>query len=71
TRGYVTVADVVSSLFYMLTPPVSQTEYQVLPEDVRRHVDATYFAHVTGKAGEEKKGVKRVDFLQGRTRFSG
>ncbi|KAJ7586314.1 hypothetical protein C8J56DRAFT_944357 [Mycena floridula] len=70
-KSYVTVWDVVSSLFYTLTPAVSRTEYQALPEDVRRRVDAAYFARVRGKAGEEKKGVKRVDFLQGRTRFRG
>ncbi|KAJ7764150.1 hypothetical protein DFH07DRAFT_882261 [Mycena maculata] len=76
--GCVTVLDVLAAVYAGLRPAVARAEYDALPSGgAREKVDAAYFARCRLVAGgnareaEALKGVKRVDFLAGRTRFMG
>ncbi|KAJ7635846.1 hypothetical protein DFH06DRAFT_1220581 [Mycena polygramma] len=76
--GFVSVLDVLTSVYMSLRLTVRRSEYETLPEgDARHRVDAAYFARCALLADEEErriealKGVKRVDFLVGKTRFLG
>ncbi|KAJ7023641.1 hypothetical protein C8F04DRAFT_1133849 [Mycena alexandri] len=76
--GFVSVLDVFTSVYTSLRLAVQWAEYNALPSaDARRSVDDAYFARCRlvedkDERGIEKlKGIKRVDFLLGRTRFSG
>ncbi|KAJ7511298.1 hypothetical protein B0H11DRAFT_1954639 [Mycena galericulata] len=76
--GFVSVLDVVTSVYTSLRVAVRRAEYDALPSgDARQRVDKAYFARCRSVADEHErqietlKGVKRVDFLTGRTRFMG
>ncbi|KAF7341697.1 hypothetical protein MSAN_02068100 [Mycena sanguinolenta] len=76
--GFVSVLDVFTSVYTSLRLAVLRTEYETLPsDDARRSVDNAYFARCTLVADEEErkiealKGVKRIDFLAGKTCFLG
>ncbi|KAJ2922953.1 hypothetical protein H1R20_g14145, partial [Candolleomyces eurysporus] len=74
--SYVTVDDVLTAIYTHLRLPVNPLEYQRLDPQAKQAVDQAYFARV-GRADpalreqEAKKGVKRVDFLQGLNMFMG
>lgn len=77
----VTAQDVFSELYRALRTPITSQEYQaLLPSDrERRRVAAAYedrykHMHVRGEKeyeDEKRGGVRRVDFLMGKTRFRG
>ncbi|KAJ6534958.1 hypothetical protein B0H19DRAFT_1184524 [Mycena capillaripes] len=76
--GFVSVLDVFMSVYTSLRLAVGRSEYDTLASgDARRRVDDAYFtrcrllADVGERRIEALKGVKRVDFLAGRTRFLG
>ncbi|KAJ6485403.1 hypothetical protein C8R47DRAFT_538215 [Mycena vitilis] len=76
--GFVSVLDVFTSVYTSLRLNVRRSEYDTLPEgDARHRVNAAYFARCALLTDEEARriaaleGVKRVDFLQGKTRFLG
>ncbi|KAF8205864.1 hypothetical protein K438DRAFT_1715062 [Mycena galopus ATCC 62051] len=76
--GFVSVLDVFTSVYTSLRLAVWPAEYDALPSgDVRQSVDNAYFMRCTGLVDEEErrtealKGVKRVDFLAGKTSFLG
>ncbi|KAJ7231161.1 hypothetical protein B0H12DRAFT_1029610 [Mycena haematopus] len=76
--GFVSVLDVFTSVYTSLRLAVQRTEYETLPsDDARRSVDNAYFMRCTLVADEEErriealKGVKRIDFLAGKTCFLG
>ncbi|KAJ6554593.1 hypothetical protein B0H19DRAFT_948682 [Mycena capillaripes] len=76
--GFVSVLDVFMSVHTSLRLCVGRSEYDTLPSgDARRRVDDAYFtrcrlvADVEERRIEALKGVKRVDFLAGKTRFLG
>ncbi|KAJ7195797.1 hypothetical protein GGX14DRAFT_376649 [Mycena pura] len=76
--GVVCVLDVLRAVYSALRTAVRRAEYDSLGADgARQRVDAAYFARCRMLAGEEErqvevlKGVKRVDFLCGKTRFLG
>ncbi|KAJ7858353.1 hypothetical protein B0H14DRAFT_662084 [Mycena olivaceomarginata] len=76
--GFVSVLDVFMSVHTSLRIAARRVEYDTLPSgDVRRGVDNAYFRRCELLADEEERtrealqGVKRVDFLGGKTRFLG
>jgi hypothetical protein len=75
--AYVTVDDVLSTLYDELTPGVDPAHYADLPPGVRQFVDNAYFyrcAHirdVNERKHVEGRGVIKLDFLAGQTRFKG
>ncbi|KAJ7744737.1 hypothetical protein DFH07DRAFT_834234 [Mycena maculata] len=76
--GFVSVLDVFTSVYASLRLAVRRAEYDALPSgDARHSVDNAYFARCRAVADENErqietlKGVKRVDFLMGRTQFLG
>ncbi|KAJ7793873.1 hypothetical protein B0H14DRAFT_135030 [Mycena olivaceomarginata] len=76
--GFVSVLDVFTSVYTSLRIAVRRAEYDTLPSvDVRQSVDDAYFMRCRLLANEEErkiealKGVKRVDFLAGKTHFLG
>jgi hypothetical protein len=72
TPAYVTVADVLSTLYRALRLAVRQAEYDKLPSLEAKHsVNEAYQARCRGSEQELRKGVKRVDFLGTRKKFMG
>ncbi|KAJ6567965.1 hypothetical protein DFH09DRAFT_1155537 [Mycena vulgaris] len=76
--GFVSVLDVFTSVVTSLRLAVRRAEYDTLPSpEARRSVDEAYFTRCRQLAGEGErqiealKGVKRVDFLMGKTHFLG
>jgi hypothetical protein len=76
--AFVTVADVLASLHRTLRLAVHPDEYNALPSHEDKHkVNTAYESRCVriedpaAQAEEKRKGVKRVDFLMGRTRFLG
>ncbi|KAJ7342408.1 hypothetical protein DFH08DRAFT_874204 [Mycena albidolilacea] len=76
--GFVSVLDVFMSVHTSLRLAARRAEYDALPSgDVRQGVDNAYFMRCELLADEEQRrteaaqGVKRVDFLGGKTRFLG
>ncbi|KAJ7438177.1 hypothetical protein FB451DRAFT_1060463 [Mycena latifolia] len=76
--GFVSVLDVLTAVVTSLRLAVRRPEYETLPAgDARQSVDDAFFARCRLVADEgerrieESKGVKRVDFLMGKTRFLG
>jgi hypothetical protein len=76
--GFVSVLDVFMSVHTSLRLSARRAEYDALPSgDVRQGVDNAYFRRCELLADEEQRrteaaqGVKRVDFLGGKTRFLG
>jgi hypothetical protein len=75
---YVTVADVLSKLHRFLRTNITEAEFIGL-ETEKRKLRATeaYFRRCTRLQGlrgyreEKEQGMKRVDFLLGRTKFGG
>ncbi|KAF8816858.1 hypothetical protein BYT27DRAFT_7248019 [Phlegmacium glaucopus] len=73
----VTVNDVLSTLFHELTPGVDPAHYTDLPPEERQYVDNAYFyrcAHirdVNERKHAKARGVIKLDFLIGQTRFKG
>jgi hypothetical protein len=76
--AFITVADVLATLHRALRLAVHPNEYNALPSHEDKHkVNAAYehrylrIADPAAHEEEKRKGVKRVDFLMGRTRFLG
>ncbi|KAF8879373.1 hypothetical protein BD779DRAFT_1612904 [Infundibulicybe gibba] len=76
--SFVTVSDVLNTLYTALRLAVHPMEYGSLPSgEATRDVDAAYYrrcgriSEPRARQIEENKGVKRVDFLAGKTRFLG
>ncbi|KAJ7434340.1 hypothetical protein B0H11DRAFT_2118764 [Mycena galericulata] len=76
--GYVSVIDVLTSVYTSLRLAVRRPEYDALPSgDARQSVDDAYFTRCrllpdgSEREIEALKGIKRVDFLAGKTRFLG
>jgi hypothetical protein len=76
--AFVTVADVLLTIYCGLRLAVHPDEYNALPSHEDKHkVNAAYgnrYVRIADHAAceeEKRKGVKRVDFLMGRTRFLG
>ena len=75
--SYITVFDVLDTLYRFLRTNVLESEYRSLPPDVQRRVYAAYQNRCSRLRGsreryeERMKGVKRVDFLMESIRFQG
>ncbi|KAJ3486666.1 hypothetical protein NLI96_g4071 [Meripilus lineatus] len=73
----VTVYDVLYALSANLNLPVLRSEYSQLPDHLRPGVDRAYYARCDrilsqrDRDEEIRRGVRRVDFLAGRTTFKG
>ncbi|KDQ54310.1 hypothetical protein JAAARDRAFT_196670 [Jaapia argillacea MUCL 33604] len=75
---YVTVSDVLHQIYSSLRTPVNRGEYDGLDKKMRHEVEESWrarYRRVRGgdaeKEEERRKGVKRVDWLVGRTMFAG
>lgn len=74
---YVTVNDVLSTLYHELTKGVDPAHYADLPFVERRCVDNAYFSRcsdiqdVNQRNYVKAKGVIKLDFLAGKTHFMG
>ncbi|KAG6917083.1 hypothetical protein DXG01_003972 [Tephrocybe rancida] len=78
SQGYVSVNDVLEELYHSLRTNITARDYAALPsEKARRQVSLAYeqrYKRVRGTRDyedEKQRGVLRVDFLMGRTRFMG
>ena len=75
--SYVTLFDVLDTLYRFLRTNISEREYQSLPPDSQKRVYEAYqhrcsrFRSNRERHAERMKGVKRVDFLMGEIRFQG
>ena len=75
--AYVTVYDVLSTLYHELTKGVDPAHYADLPFVERRCVDNAYFSRcsdiqdVNQRNYVKAKGVIKLDFLAGKTHFMG
>ncbi|KAH0826806.1 hypothetical protein J3R83DRAFT_5230 [Lanmaoa asiatica] len=77
-KHYVSVRDLLEALYCFLRHPVLSSEYNTLPTQALRDEVSIAFHNRCGRAPSREaaneqyqKGVKRVDFLRGRTRFMG
>ncbi|KAE9385952.1 hypothetical protein BT96DRAFT_928553 [Gymnopus androsaceus JB14] len=75
---YVTVNDVFTAVYHSLRTNVSSSEYRAIPskkdaEKVRMAYEMRYrrIRDRYAYESEKQQGVKRVDFLNGHTRFTG
>ncbi|KAG1748475.1 uncharacterized protein EDB91DRAFT_1114236 [Suillus paluster] len=78
TRPFVTVEDVLYQLYRFLRTPGTRDEFKAVPsQHVRDAIADTYrnrclrATSAEQYAEEQRKGLKRVDFLMGRTTFMG
>jgi hypothetical protein len=78
TTHYVTVEDVLIQLYRFLRTPGTRVEFKAAPsQHVRDAIAETYHnrclraSSADAYAEEQRKGLKRVDFLMGRTTFMG
>jgi len=78
TKHYVSVRDLLEALYCFLRHPVLPSEYNSLPSQALKDaVSIAFHNRIRGAPSKEaadeqyQKGVKRVDFLRGRTRFMG
>jgi len=76
--SYVTLRDFVNSIYYSLRTNINDSEFNLLPHEVNKKMatqsyELRYrrFRYIYGHDGEKRDGMKRVDFLMGRTRFKG
>lgn len=76
--SYVSVMDVLTKLYRDLRLAVHPIEYdELLDEEVRKTVDLSYYSRCgrihdpAERSYEERKGLKKIDLLMGRTRFLG
>lgn len=77
-RAYVTVDDVLEAIYRTLRANVTHEEYAALPTERDIHsVASAYeerYRRVRGEREyqeEKRRGVRRVDYLMGRTTFMG
>ncbi|KIK62801.1 hypothetical protein GYMLUDRAFT_120136, partial [Collybiopsis luxurians FD-317 M1] len=74
---YITVKDIFTSIYHSLHENITSTEYDALSLKDRQKVKMGYKTRYKrlrdweSREAERRKGVKRVDFLYGRTRFMG
>ncbi|KAF8164074.1 hypothetical protein BJ912DRAFT_1068595 [Pholiota molesta] len=78
SNKFITVADVLVSIYRNLRLSIHPVEYAELPDGERREgVDAAYYVRCgtvrdpEERATEERKGIKKIDLLMGCTRFMG
>ncbi|KAG0695056.1 hypothetical protein DFH29DRAFT_957057 [Suillus ampliporus] len=78
TRPFVTIEDVLSQLYRFLRVPGTREEFKAAPsQHVRDAIAGAYHnrcmraTSAEEYAEEQRKGLKRVDFLTGRTTFMG
>ena len=78
TKLYVSVRDLLEALYRFLRHPVLPSEYNALPTQALKDEVSTAFHKRCQRAPSKeaadeqyRKGVKRVDFLRGQTRFMG
>ncbi|TFK23774.1 hypothetical protein FA15DRAFT_670159 [Coprinopsis marcescibilis] len=75
--SYISVQDTLTAIYQSLRLPVTQGEFDNLPDQVRQAVGAAYYSRYSRigdpqeRSLEAKKGVKRIDFLAGRHKFMG
>jgi len=73
---FVTVADVLKTLYTALRLAVTPAEYDALPSREAKFRVVAAYENRCRKSGnaydeEKRKGVKRIDFLMGRNMFAG
>lgn len=78
TRSYITVEDVLYQVYRFLRTPGTREEYKAVPSQFERDKIAESYQRRCLRASsseeyaeEQSKGLKRVDFLTGRTTFMG
>jgi hypothetical protein len=77
SEEYVTVNDVLTTLYHELAKGVDPAHYAELPSTERRCVDSAYFSRcsdiqdVNQRNHVRARGVSKLDFLAGQTHFMG
>jgi len=78
THHYITMEDVLFQLYRFFRTPATREEYKAIPnKDVRDQISESYKRRCSRASSAEElaversKGLKRVDFLLGRTKFMG
>lgn len=77
-QAFVTVGDVLDAIYHALRTSITSEEFHMLPtERDRRRASSAYEERyrrihtVREYEDEKRRGVRRVDFLMGHTRFMG
>jgi hypothetical protein len=75
TSHYVTILDVLAQLYSFLRLTVSEKEFNFEKVESQREISKAFRQRVSRDpwtaSVEEKKGLKRIDFLKGHNRFMG
>ncbi|KAL0946664.1 hypothetical protein HGRIS_012854 [Hohenbuehelia grisea] len=75
--GAITITDILNAIYDTLRENVASSDYHALPRQEQKRVTASYenryrrIKSNRGYAEEKSQGVKKVDFLMGKTRFMG
>jgi hypothetical protein len=70
-KAYVTVHDVLLSIYYHLRTAVKGTEYEAMGESRKSEIFREFERRVGADPVQRGKGLRRVDFLNGRVRAQG
>jgi hypothetical protein len=70
-QGVVTVENVLMTLYNELQRIVGRGEYPTFPLPSQNHASAVFHARTRGNLNEHAQGIKRIDFLCGKTLFLG
>ncbi|KDQ54317.1 hypothetical protein JAAARDRAFT_109190, partial [Jaapia argillacea MUCL 33604] len=74
--NFVTLSDILTTLYTTLRVPVTSAEFASLSQSAQRRVGKAYMRRCSGveydeRLKEKTKGVKRIDWFCGRTSFRG
>ena len=70
-RAYVTVQDVLLSVYYYLHTAVKEPEYDAMSKSRKAEIFREFERRVGSDPSQRGKGLRRVDFLNGRHRAQG
>ncbi|PFH47501.1 hypothetical protein AMATHDRAFT_67649 [Amanita thiersii Skay4041] len=77
SERYINVSDVLDTIYHELQRPITLAEYDALGSVVRERINWAFISRCANigdpseQDKERNKGVKRVDFLRDRNRFTG
>lgn len=75
SQPFVAIIDVLKQLFHWLQRKVSRMEWELEPRDSQLGITYAFYQRITRDlqtaAVEKRKGLKRVDFLEGHNQFLG
>ncbi|KAJ7592860.1 hypothetical protein C8J56DRAFT_483929 [Mycena floridula] len=71
-RGsFLTVGDIITQLHFAFQVPVSRREFDELHAEKQRDLSVAFYKRCDDSQAEMMQGLKKLDYLQGMTRFRG